>query len=230
MKKNLINIILKIAGFVQKNKQYNVAGNKDKILLNLGCGMHCVEGWINIDGSLTALLGTKSKFFNKILYKLAGSSLYYTFDTFNEVIVTKKLRWYNLVHGIPLQDDSVDIVFTSHFLEHLSKSDGYHFLQESFRTLKPNGLIRIAVPDLEIAIQKFNAGEIDKTQDLFFYTSEDCDFSAHKYNYTFDTLKEKLEKIGFQNVIKRNFQEGECPDIDYLDVYPDHSLYVEAKK
>lgn len=230
MKKKLITIILKIAGFAKKNKYYNGCMEKEKKLVNLGCGMHCLQGWLNIDGSLTALLGTKSRFLNKILYRLAGSSQYYTFEIFNEVIVNKKLRWYNLVDGIPLKDTSIDVVFTSHFLEHLSKTDGYRLLQESFRVLKPNGLIRIAVPDLDIAIKKFNAGEIESTQDLFFYTSEDCDFSAHKYNYTFDTLKNKLEKIGFKNVIKCNYQEGECPDIGYLDVYPDHSLYVEAKK
>ncbi|MDP3290527.1 MAG: methyltransferase domain-containing protein [Sulfuricurvum sp.] len=230
MKKKLINLLLKLAGIIKKNKTYNEGFDTGKLFVNLGCGMHCVKGWLNIDGSLTSLLGTKNEFFNKLLYKLAGSSQYYSFETFNDVIVTKKLSWYNLVDGIPLKSNSADVVFTSHFLEHLSKTNGYRFLEESYRVLKRNGLIRIAVPDLEIAIQKFNNGEIDQTQDLFFYTSEDCDFSAHKYNYTFDTLKEKLEKIGFKDVIKRTYQEGECPDIGYLDVYPDHSLYVEAKK
>jgi predicted SAM-dependent methyltransferase len=124
----------------------------------------------------------------------------------------------------------VDVVFSSHFLEHLNKTDGINFLKEIYRSLKKEGMVRILVPDLEVAIKRFNDGDINKTQDLFFYTSENCDFSAHKYNYTFETLNEILKDIGFSNIIKRSYQEGDCPDIEYLDVYPDHSLYVEARK
>ena len=231
MKKAAINLLLDMAKILKRNAKYNsVISKNDLKKVNLGCGMHCLSGWLNIDGSLTSLLGSNSDFFNKLLYKSAGSSAYYTFKHFNEVVKGKKLYWYNLQKGIPLMDNSVDIIFTSHFLEHLNKTDGNNFLKEIHRVLKNDGLVRILVPDLDIAINKFNNGEIDKTQDLFFYTSENCDFSAHKYNYTFDTLKEKLENLGFKNVIRRSHQEGECPDIDYLDVYPDHSLYIEAYK
>lgn len=222
-------MLLKISKLLVKKKLDNAFFNNTK-KVNLGCGLHCSSDWLNIDGSLTSLLGTNMTLLNKVIYKVAGSSAYYSFNDFNEVIKNKKLYWRDLTDKIPLTDNSIDIVFSSHFLEHLTKIKGEQFLNDIYRIMKPGGLVRILVPDLDLAIQKFNQGEINETLDLFFYTSEEADFSAHKYNYTFGSLKTKLEDIGFKNVVRQSHQKGECPDIEFLDVYPDHSLYVEAKK
>ena len=40
-------------------------------------------------------------------------------------------------------------MYHSHVLEHFSKEDGVKLMQECFRVLKPGGIIRIVVPDLE---------------------------------------------------------------------------------
>jgi len=56
---------------------------------------------------------------------------------------------YNLLQGIPFEDNAFEVVYHSHVLEHFSKADGKKFIQECHRVLKPNGIIRIAVPDLE---------------------------------------------------------------------------------
>jgi predicted SAM-dependent methyltransferase len=56
---------------------------------------------------------------------------------------------HNLLQGIPFEDNSFEVVYHSHVLEHFTKVDGKKFIQECYRVLKPNGIIRIAVPDLE---------------------------------------------------------------------------------
>lgn len=56
---------------------------------------------------------------------------------------------HNLTQGIPFPDVSFDIVYHSHVLEHFSKSQAATFLEECYRVLRPQGIIRIAVPDLE---------------------------------------------------------------------------------
>ena len=178
MKKNIINMLLMISKLLVKKKLDNAFFNNTK-KVNLGCGLHCSSGWLNIDGSLTSLLGTNMTLLNKVIYKVAGSSAYYSFNDFNEVIKNKKLYWRDLTDKIPLTDNSIDIVFSSHFLEHLTKTKGEQFLNDIYRIMKPGGLVRILVPDLDLAIQKFNQGKINETLDLFFYTSEEADFSAH---------------------------------------------------
>ena len=62
---------------------------------------------------------------------------------------------YNLLKGIPFEKESFDVVYHSHVLEHFSQDDGMSFLRECFRVLKPNGLIRIAVPDLEVIAREY---------------------------------------------------------------------------
>lgn len=56
---------------------------------------------------------------------------------------------HNLLNGIPFVDNSFDLVYHSHVLEHFSKEDGATFITECFRVLRPGGFIRIAIPDLE---------------------------------------------------------------------------------
>jgi predicted SAM-dependent methyltransferase len=72
-------------------------------------------------------------------------------------------RWINL-DGEPLDsrverhdcreslrfaDGSVDAVYSSHLIEHLSPKFALRFLRESFRVLKAGGILRVATPDLE---------------------------------------------------------------------------------
>jgi predicted SAM-dependent methyltransferase len=56
---------------------------------------------------------------------------------------------YNLLKGIPYADNSFEVVYHSHVLEHFPKTKAVDFIKECYRVLKPNGIIRIAIPDLE---------------------------------------------------------------------------------
>ena len=55
----------------------------------------------------------------------------------------------DLRRGLPLADGSCDATYSSHVLEHLSASESLPFLAEQHRVLKPGGVLRVVVPDLE---------------------------------------------------------------------------------
>lgn len=61
----------------------------------------------------------------------------------------------DLRHGIPLADESCDVVYHSHFLEHLTKIQASSFTRECHRVLKPNGIIRVATPNLEEIVKQY---------------------------------------------------------------------------
>jgi predicted SAM-dependent methyltransferase len=56
---------------------------------------------------------------------------------------------HNLLKGIPFNSESFDVIYHSHLLEHFPKAYAPEFLNECFRVLKPGGIIRVVVPDLE---------------------------------------------------------------------------------
>ena len=56
---------------------------------------------------------------------------------------------HNLCSGLPFHDNEVDVVYHSHVLEHLAPDQGERMLTECFRVLRPGGVLRIVVPDLE---------------------------------------------------------------------------------
>ena len=51
--------------------------------------------------------------------------------------------------GLPFPDASVDAVYHSHMLEHLDDASARSFLLECHRILRPGGILRVVVPDLE---------------------------------------------------------------------------------
>lgn len=59
----------------------------------------------------------------------------------------------DLRHGLPnFKDNSVEVIFSNHFWEHLSWEDGQRLLKDCYRVLKIGGVIRTQLPDLETVI------------------------------------------------------------------------------
>lgn len=71
---------------------------------------------------------------------------------------------HNLLKGIPFSDNTFDAVYHSHVLEHFSKNDAEGFIKECFRVLKPGGIIRIVLPDLEEMAQCY-LNELKKAEE-----------------------------------------------------------------
>lgn len=57
--------------------------------------------------------------------------------------------------GIPLPESSCDVVYHAAVLEHVRHSDAATFLGECYRVLKPGGIVRVGVPDLEKICQLY---------------------------------------------------------------------------
>lgn len=56
---------------------------------------------------------------------------------------------WDLKKGIPFPKNSFNVVYHSHLLEHFTKTSAREFLMECRRVLRPEGIIRVVVPDLE---------------------------------------------------------------------------------
>lgn len=65
------------------------------------------------------------------------------------------VKEHNLLKGLPFVDNQFDVIYHSHLLEHLPKEKASDFLKECLRVLKPGGIMRVVVPDLENIVKEY---------------------------------------------------------------------------
>ena len=69
--------------------------------------------------------------------------------------VSPQVRRWDVQQGLPFEDGQVDACYASHVLEHLTREQADMLLRESLRVLRPGGIVRIAVPDLEAIAREY---------------------------------------------------------------------------
>jgi SAM-dependent methyltransferase len=119
---------------------------------NIGCGETPTIGWLNFDNSMSIRLSSYPALC-KILRKtrLINSAQWARI----KFCQTNEIGWANAAKRIPLADNSVEVLYSSHMLEHLDRVEAKRFLDEARRVLTPDGIIRLAVPDIKALVQKY---------------------------------------------------------------------------
>jgi predicted SAM-dependent methyltransferase len=59
------------------------------------------------------------------------------------------VKSFDLRRGLPASSNTIDVCYSSHVLEHLSRSEAQNLIQECCRVLSQGGILRLVVPDLE---------------------------------------------------------------------------------
>ncbi|MBX7151373.1 methyltransferase domain-containing protein [bacterium] len=143
---------------------------------------------------------------------------------------------HDCTYGIPLDDNIVPAVYSSHFFEHLSKTQAQSLLSECYRVLKPNGIIRICVPSLDEEVTRIKSALQTYPQDVTmlqrFVTTDIVGFNSyysnHRWMYNFYEMKSILESAGFSQISEKPFKSGNIQDVALLDTRG--GLHVEAIK
>ena len=107
--------------------------------LNLGSGASCSDDWINMDNSLNARLA-KHPWLRYLLFRIGIlPKKYYEIPWFEHIksIIVRDAR-----KKLPFADNSIDFIYSSHFIEHLSKAEAEKLLWECLRVLKRKGVRR----------------------------------------------------------------------------------------
>jgi predicted SAM-dependent methyltransferase len=205
------------------------AGTVDELKLNIGCGTSGIAGWCNIDNSPTVLLSRIP----------LGRWL------FGTPAWPPDVRRIDAVHGIPFADSTVSYIYSSHMLQGLIYEDSLLLIKESFRVLRPGGVLRIAVPDLARMIEDYlSDNDVLASHKLMrrlsFKSSAMRDLLRKRrgyqqsYRQLFDrrSLMHLFNEGGFQNPEVCEFRESRIPEIDAIELQQrrKESLYVEASK
>ncbi|MDG4476032.1 class I SAM-dependent methyltransferase [Thiovibrio frasassiensis] len=139
-----------------------------------------------------------------------------------------------------IPDNSVDLIYNCHVLEHFKRRDVERVLQEWYRVLRPGGVLRISVPDFAKLCEVYQLyGKIDLVIGALF-GRQDYLYNIHYNVFDFPYLADVLQKTGFGHVHHYDWRQTEHADIDdFSQAYIPHmdkehgtliSLNVECKK
>jgi len=97
------------------------------------------------------------------------------------------------------RDDTVDLLYASHCLEHISYLHTREVLVEWYRVLKPGGVLRISVPDLDRLIEIYTASGCDIRPVIgLLYGGHDHPYNIHMSIFNRASLEGLLNDVGFQ--------------------------------
>jgi|TARA_B110000879_G_scaffold147596_1_gene191342 SAM-dependent methyltransferase len=70
---------------------------------------------------------------------------------------------YNLFshETLPIDDNSAEILYTSHTIEHIDNASSQYFFNEAFRVLKSGGIFRITCPDIHLQYRAYQNNDND---------------------------------------------------------------------
>lgn len=143
--------------------------------------------------------------------------------------------------GLPLADESFDYAVSIHALPMISYPHLLPALQELRRVLRPAGVLRLGLPDLERGVHAFQR----RDRDYFLVPDEEVRSAGGKlvvqllwYGYsvtlfTADFIEELLWKAGYREVNHCGYQQtfsSYAPGILELDNREAESLFIEAVK
>ena len=142
--------------------------------------------------------------------------------------------------GLPLPSDSIDYIASIHALPELPYPDLVPALTELRRVLKPGGVLRLALPDLDRGIAAYQQGDAD----YFHVPDEDARsvgakfvtqmiwFGYSRSLFVPDFVQELLDRAGFARVDRCAYKQtaGPWPEIVELDNRERESLFMEGVK
>lgn len=201
--------------------------------LNLGCGSETPQGWLNVDFSLGARFA-KFPLFSSINRRLRLFELDWS----------KEIFAHDLGKKFPWEDGSIDIIYSSHTLEHFFRGEGLFFLRECYRVLRKSGIIRIVIPDLRALVDDYISGN---TRADHFVESLGVLYGSHrrgltgklapfiqfphKCMYDAETLLSIMREIGFACDKNQAFC-SRIEDIDLVELKnrTQNAVIVEGEK
>lgn len=221
--RNLWNEFITHRGAKSAAHQFNGLQNKRGLKLHLGCGSDIKSGWVNVDS-----------FTLPVLTEVAKQS--------NNTVAIQ----YDLRLPMPLVPESCQYVYSSHFFEHLYAEDGYRLMQDCYRFLEPNGVFRVALPDLKASFRAYVEND-EKYFDILqqkllhsiippfsnevtlvdFINFAVYQHDEHKCIYDVEKLTKLLMQIGFRSVTETPYKSEFDPHDPVRIAY---SFYVEAVK
>lgn len=189
--------------------------------MQFGCGMCAPETWKNFDAGPAFWLQSKFPFLTPMLVK-KGFPPY-----------PKNILYGDVIKGLPVAPQSLDAVYCSHVLEHMTLAEFRTTVRNVFRYLRPQGTFRLVVPDLEqlantyIAdqnseaassfMQQAHLGEKNGSRGLRSLPAALFGRSRHLWMWDYKGIKKELAEAGFIEIRRAQFGDASDPKFNAVE-------------
>lgn len=212
--------------------------------LHVGCGPNAVDGWENLDKSPSVFFARWPKLRSALRH--AG-----VFTEPQAVGFPTGIIHGDVSKGLPYAASSVQFIYSSHLIEHMSRWQALAFVRECERVLMPRGVMRIATPDLATLVRAYvsrvpgQVGDAKTPADVLM--TEINAFhelpgtaaqrlirrmfsgSIHQWLYDAESLRSLLTEGGLPDAEICCYRVGRIPDLDRLEIRP-ASLFMEVRR
>ena len=121
------------------------------------------------------------------------------------------------IFNLPYDDNSVDLIYASHVIEYFNRDEIKNTLSEWIRVLKPNGKLRLAVPNFESIVKIYNMKEysLDNCLGLLYGKMPMGDETIyHRPTYDYKSLSNLLSELGIKDIKRWDWRETSHSEFD----------------
>jgi len=199
-----------------------------------GCGMCAPLGWENFDCSPTLWL-QRLPIVGVFAKRAAGFSF------------PANVRYGDIVRGLPLSPGSIEGIYCSHVLEHLSYEDLRRSLRNTRSYLREGGIFRLVLPDLRKLVDAYvedqdedaccrfmrdsSLGAETRARGLGGLLRHLAGNAAHLWMWDFPALSRQLREVGFTDIRRAAFGDSAEPrfaEVENHDRWAD-TLGIECR-
>lgn len=107
------------------------------------------------------------------------------------------------IRSLPFDKHSFDLVHSSHVLEHFPRAEWQDVLKEWIRVLKPDGEMRLVLPNIRWAAEQLTSG-VELTAEMknhvmnVLYGAQTNPYDFHYNGWTPDSIEEALKELQFK--------------------------------
>lgn len=139
----------------------------------------------------------------------------------------------DVVKGLPLPRRAASLLYCSHVLEHLCLSDLRRALLNCRRILRPGGVFRLVVPDLEHLIRCYSADDSPRAATTFMEDTmlgrkvrlrgllglirERLGNSQHLWMWDYKSLAAELDAAGFSSIRRAALGDSQIAAFDLVE-------------
>ena len=134
----------------------------------------------------------------------------------------------------PFADNTFDLIFSEHVIEHVPLEGGVNMIEEAFRTLKPGGRLRISTPPFEFLLKAYTNPQVplnkkyldwhletynadSPARDPLVLVNDYIRMWGHVFIYDEALLKKLFQRAGFVDLQSFDINQSDDPRLTNLE-------------